>query len=67
MPGYDEETVRRSRQGDSPADPDRQARPKDLGSSPNAGALESLGIGVPRNVDPDTASDDNEEEIRKDR
>ena len=44
MPGYDEETVKRSREEPSSDDPDRVARRMDRGPSPDAGATESLGV-----------------------
>jgi hypothetical protein len=44
MPGYDEETVRKSREEPASDDPDRVARRMDRGPSPDAGATESLGI-----------------------
>ena len=44
MPGYDEETVRESRQVEGRDDPDRQPRRMDRGPSPDAGATVSLGI-----------------------
>ena len=49
MPGYDEETVRKSRQDQGQDDPDRQPRRMDRGPSLDAGATQSLGI---RPVDP---------------
>ena len=44
MPGYDEKTVRKSREEPASDDPDRVARRMDRGPSPDAGATERLGI-----------------------
>ena len=44
MPGYDEATVKKSREVPASDDPDRMARRMDGGPSPCAGATESLGI-----------------------
>ena len=52
MPGYDEETIRKSREAPPSDDPDRVARRMDRGPSPDAGATESLG------VRPDAPTDD---------
>jgi hypothetical protein len=64
MPGYDEETVRKSREEPASDDPDRVARRMDRGPSTDAGATESLGIRPGAPVDEKPGRTDNRDEER---
>ena len=68
MPGYDEETVRKSREEPASDDPDRVARRMDRGPSQDAGATESLGIRPGATIDEKPGrTDDPDEEQAQDR
>jgi hypothetical protein len=69
MPGYDEETIRTSRELPASDDPDRVARRMDRGPSPDAGATESLGFRPDAPIDekPGRAEGRTDEEMIEDR
>jgi hypothetical protein len=69
MPGYDEDTIRKARQGEATDDPDRVARRMDRGPSADAGASESIGIRPDASVDekPGRVDQGTEEERLRDR